>query len=228
MKITTIILMMLLAVTLFGESTQNGVYIQNGKTIEIDLKVPHAYYSVNTTNNSSIIYFSNGLTSKIETNSQFIIDGFTQEIFNTNSYPEKAKLGASMLNVSLMNGIAYFIYPEDDTNSTCVVSTPLTDIELHRGSFYFVVNENTILALVIHGSLTAYGDKKEKKDVLAGDTLIAIPNKIGILDAKISLSTQYIREPVLNKLKSVTKEISTIKNGIIFIRIDEKTLGVSL
>ena len=131
-----------------------------------------------------------------------------------------------MLNVGLMNGSAYFVYPEDDTNSSMIVSTPLADIELHKGSYYFVVNEKNILVLVIDGTATAYGDKKDTKTVNAGNALIVMPNEVGILDSKISLSMQFIHEPVLNKLKSVVKEISNLKNETLFIRINGKTIGV--
>lgn len=222
--------MSLLASSIFGQLPipQNGVYIQKGKTTEINLKIPHAYYSVKPTNNTEILYFSNGLSSKVETNSELVVNSFVQDVLNTNSYPEKAKFGSSILNVILMNGTSYFVYPEEDTNSSVIVSTPLTDIELHKGVFYFAVSENNILVLVIDGSLTAYGEKKDTKNVISGNALIVIPNRVGILDSKISLSMQFIHESVLNKLKASVKEISNFKDNTLFIRINQKTIGVSL
>jgi hypothetical protein len=217
------LILMLAATAVFG---QNGVYVQKGKTTEVDFKTPHSFYSVKTTNAAEVVYFSNGLSSKVETNSELNVNSFIQEITNTNTNPEKAKFGPSTLNVGLMKGSAYFVYPEDDTNSSVVVSTPLADIEIHKGSYYFVVNEKNILVLVIDGSATAYGDKKDTKTVNAGNALIVMPNDVGILDSKISLSMQFIHEPVLNKLKASVKEISNLKNETLFIRINGKTIGV--
>lgn len=227
MKIATIILMSFLALSIFGQTPQNGVYIQNGKTTEIDLNVPHAYYSVTPTNRSSVLYFSNGLTTQIETNSELIVNSFSQYVSNVNTNPERARIEEGLLAVSLMNGSAYFLYPENERDST-IVSTPFADIELHKGAFYFVVNPYSVLIVVVDGSITAYGDKKEEIKVSAGNALVAIPNTQGILDSKISLSTQFVRDTAMNKYKDIFKELSKFKDSVMFIRINKKTVGVSL
>lgn len=219
--------MLFLALSVFGQTQSNGVYIQNGKTTEIDIKNPHPY-SISTVDKSTFLYFSNGLTTKIDTNSDFSINSFSQEILNNSNYPEKIKIGQSSLSITLLNGTATFIYPEDDTNSSCVISTTLADVELRRGTFYFVVNEKSVLIFVLDGSATAYGDKKEKKDIRPGQALIIIPNTVGIFDTKVSLSTEPIRDTIAYKLNEVVKEVSKIKDSTIFIRIDKKTIGVTL
>lgn len=228
MKIATIILMSFLALSIFGQTERNGVYIQNGKTTEIDFNVPHSYYSITPSNKPSVLHFSNGLTTQVETNSELLINSFIQYVNNVNTNAERARFGESVLTVSLMGGSAYFLYPEDDTNSTCVVSTPFADIELHRGSYYFVVSEHSAMVIVIDGALVAYGDKKDKVKVSEGHALIITTNTRGILDSKISLSTMPINASIMARYKVSLKEIPDFKTSIMFIRINGKTVGVSL
>jgi len=228
MKIATIILMSFLSLSIFGQVEQNGVYVQNGKTVEIDWHRRNAYYSVTPTNESSILHFSNGLTTQLETNSELIITSFDQTVNNTTTNAEKARFGESLMAISLMGGNAYFSYPEDNTNSTCIVSTPFADVELHKGSFYFVVNQSSLLVIVVDGSVVAYGDKRDEAKISAGTALVAIPNTQGILDSKISLSTQFVRDTAMNKYKETFKQLSKSKDSIMFIRINRKTVGVSL
>ena len=225
-KIISLIFASCLPLLGLSQTNVNGVYVQNGKTIEIDTKSSHAY-SVNTSNTPIALYFSNGLATEVDTNSEFSIDEFVQGIYNTNSYPEKVKAGESSLTVSLNNGISYFVYPEENTNAECIVSTPLVDVQLHKGSFYIVVTENNILVITVDGSCDV-GSKKDKKQITTGNALLAIPNNIGILDSKISLNPQKMKPEVLNKLSTTIKQLSNIQNHVIFVRIDGKIIGVSL
>lgn len=224
-KIIVLIFVFCLPLLSSAQTNVNGVYVKNGKTVEVDTKSSHAY-SENTSNIPVILYFSNGLAAEVDTNSEFSVDEFVQGIYNTNSYPEKVKTGESSLTVSLNNGITYFVYPEDNTNSECIVSTPLVDVQLHKGSFYIVVTDNNILVITVDGSCDV-GNKKDKKQITAGNALLAIPNNIGILDSKISLNPQKMKPEVLNKLSATIKQLSNIQNHVIFVRIDGKIVAVS-
>jgi len=223
-KLISLIFAVCLPLMAFSQTNVNGVYLQNGKTTEVDTKSPH---NENTTKVPVVLYFSNGLSTQIDTNSEFSIDEFVQVIYNTNSYPEKVKFGESSLTVSLNNGTAYFVYPENDTNSECLVSTPLVDVKLHKGSFYVVVTDNSVLVIAVDGSCNV-GSKKEEKQITPGSALLVVPNNIGILDSKISLNAQKIKPEVLNKLNTTIKQLSDVQNRVIFVRIDGKIIGISL
>lgn len=223
-KILAFILMSFLGIAAFGQTSTNGVYISKGVTTEVGTEI----YSITPTNAPVVVQFSNGLISKVETNSDFQINSFFQDVENTSKNPERAKFGQSSLAVTLMNGSAFFVYPEVDTNSSCVVSTPYADIELHRGSFYFIINNNNALCLAVDGSFIAHGEKKQEKKIEAGNALVVAPTPQGIFDTKFSFSSMYIFDSMSAKYRVTAKEITNSANSILFIRINGKTVGVSL
>lgn len=223
-KILTLFLMSFLGIAAFSQTSTNGVYVSRGITTEVGTDI----YSINPTNEPVVVQFSNGLVSKVETNGDFQINSFFQDVENTSKNPEKAKFGQSTLVTTLIEGNAFFVYPETDTNSSCVVSTPFADIELHKGSFYFVVSTNNAMCLVVDGSLVAHGEKKQEKKIDFGTALIVAPTPQGIFDTKFSFSSMAIYDSTIIRYKSIIKDLSATTNSIIFIRINGKTVGVTL
>ena len=222
MKIIPFILMLSLCVTCAFGQTHKGVYVENGKTVEIDKKVRR----FTPTNSNEILYFSNELIAKVYTDSDFTIDNFFQEVNNTNKTPEKAKFGEHNFASTLMNGTMIVTYSGGDSNSSCVISTPMTDIELHKGTFYFKVTENKVLVFVLDGSLKSYGDKKKENVVTAGYAVVANPNDVGILEDKISLGAEKVKPLVIDKLKEEAKDVINLKGTTLFSIIDGKIVGI--
>lgn len=200
----------------------NGVFVKNGKTTEVERKV----YQFTPTNSSDVLYFSNDLIAEIYTNSDFSINSFFQEVYDVNSPPHKAKFGASSLSATLLNGTAVFTYSGTNDNSSCVISTPMTDIELGKGTFYFKVSENKVLVFVLEGSLKSHGDKGKGGVVNAGYAVIAVPNDIGILEAKISLGSEKVRQAIIDKLTTESRNITSLKGTIMFATIGGKLVGI--
>ena len=215
-------LLMLLSMPIFGQVSTNGVFVKNGKTIEVERKV----YQFTPTSSPETLYFSNELIAEIYTNSDFSINGFFQEVYDLNSLPHRAKFGASSLSATLMNGTAVFTYSGTNDNSSCVISTPMVDIELHKGTFYFKVSENKVLVFVLEGSLKSHGDKGRETLVNTGYAVIAVPNDIGILEAKISLGAEKVKQAIVDKLTTESKNITNLKGTIMFAIINEKLVGI--
>ena len=225
MKIISFILMLsLLTFCGFGQIYTNGVYVEEGKTIEIDKKI----HEVKPIKSSETLYFSNDLIVNVYTNSSFTVNGFFQEILNTNTTPEKAKLGSHNFSATLMEGIAVVTYWGNESNSSCVVSTPMTDIELYNGTFFFRVNEGKVLVFVLNGSLKSHGDKNKENVVTSGYAVIAVPNDIGILEAKISLTAEKVKQTIVDKLSTEAKNITNLKGMVMFVRIDGKLVGIKM
>ena len=208
---------------IFGQVSTNGVFVDNGKTIEVEKKV----YQFTPTNKSEMLYFSNELIAEIFTNINFLINGFFQEVYDVDSPPHRAKFGASSLSVTLMDGTAVFTYSgTTNDNSSCVISTPMVDIELYKGTFYFKVSENKVLVFVLEGSLKSHGDKGRETLVNTGYAVIAVPNDIGILEAKISLGSEKVRQSIIDKLSTESKNITNLKGTIMFAIINGKLIGI--
>jgi hypothetical protein len=204
-----------------GQISTNGVYVKDGKTIEVEKKA----YSVNPANKADIVYFSNGLTVKVQPNSDFSINSFFQDVITTNDF-HKAEFGDSSLSATLLSGKLLLSY-NGTTNSSCVISTPMADIELYRGLFYFEVSEKNAIMAVIDGSFKCYNGKKEVI-INAGQAIIAKPNTVGILEDRVELSTGKVNANAVKDFREESKEIVNSINSIIFIRIDGKTIGISL
>jgi len=218
-----LLFLLLVASTSFGQTYTNGVYVNKGQTTEVEKKV----YSITPTNSSETLYFSNHLIVNVYTNSDFTINSFFQEVYDIeNKAPHKSKFGGCNLAATLMNGTAVVVYSGSDSNSSCVISTPMTDLELHKGVFYFKVSQEKVLIFVLEGSLTSHGDKSRENVVTAGYAVIAVPNDIGILEAKISLGSEKVKQSVIDKLLSEAKPIIGLRDSIMFATINGKQMGI--
>ena len=211
----------LLPVSSLGQSV-DGAYVNNGKTVVVDKKV----HQILTTNSSEVLYFSNELITKIYTNSDFTVNTLFQEVLNKNTTPEKAKFGSHNFAATLMNGTATVVYSGGDTNtSSCTISTPMVDVELSKGVFYFDVTEKKVIIAILEGSMKYYNGKKENP-LVAGQAVIAEPSDVGILENKISISPGKVNSDAMKKLTASSKELVNLKGTVMFARIDGKLVGI--
>lgn len=206
----------------FTQSFKNGAYVDKGKTFEVD-KTLHQF---TTTSAPEILYFSNELIAKIYTNSDFSVNSFFQDILNTTPTPSKAKFGSHNFAATMMNGTAVLFYTGASSNSSCIVSTSLADVELHDGIFYFNVTDNKVLVAALNGSFKSYSGKNKVIEVGPGFALIAAPTDRGILEAKVSFGSEKVKPDVVQKLINDSRDITRLKGSIMFTVIDGKLVGV--
>lgn len=220
MKLILFLSLLLAAYPVFGQITTNGVYVLNNKTCEVDKKLHEI-------TNTATLHFSNGLIVKTDPNCNLQISSFYQEVLNTNTYPTPARFGSSVASLTLMSGDATVIYGGDtNNNSSCVISTPMTDIELYKGTFHFRVSDSGVLVFVLDGSLKSHGEKRYENVVTAGYAVKAVPSDKGVFEASISIGAEKVNKSYIDKLNSESKDIPTIKSFIMWIRIDGTTRGV--
>lgn len=221
-SIITLFLSALLPVCSLGQISTNGVYVQDGITTEIGKKV----YEVSPTNKPTLLYFSNELIVRVNTNSDFMVNSFFQDVENTDTFPQVAKFGLSSLNVTLTKGNALFKYTGlSNTNSSCVVSTPHLDLELQTGLFYIEASDNKVVVAILDGSLKSYNGKKETFNN-KGQAIVAEPNDIGILEGKIKVSVVGVRPEAMKRLNDDALYLRYYENSLFFIRMNGQTIGV--
>jgi hypothetical protein len=206
----------------FAQTYTNGVFVKNGVTTEIKRQV----YQFTPTNAPEIFYFSNELIAKVNTNSDFTVNTLFQEVLNTNAIPEKAKFGGHNFAATLMNGTMMLSYSGGDSNtSSCTMSTPMVDVELSKGLFYFEVTDKKVIIAILEGSMKYYNGKKENP-LTVGQAVIAEPSDVGILENKVSISPGKVNSDAMKKLLANSKEITNLKGTILFARIDGKLVGI--
>jgi len=176
----------------------NNSPIVIGKTYNVS----KTSYSVITTNDSVVFLFSNGLISKIGTNSNFLINDFQQEILNTNVEPARAILGINMLSLTFLSGEGIFVYSGTNENSMCSVSTSFVDVELLKGKFYFSCTDKSVNILVLEGSLKSHGEKGKTELVEAGTAILANPVQYQskFFDEKVVMTTKKVKPVIINNL----------------------------
>lgn len=204
-----ILTILLLAITTigFGQTFTNGASVTKG---------------------NGIVHFSNDLVVKTYSNSDFTINSFSQEVFDLDKPPHKLKAINSIFAATLMSGTATVVYSGTNETDSCVISTPFTDVELFKGSFYFKVTENSVIVVVLDGSLKAHGDKKKETDVTKDFALFAVPNDKGIFEDKVSLDAKKVTVDNIKKLSEDVQEVMKEKDSFIFITISGKTVGVNI
>lgn len=214
MKKLLFLLLLVITLPALSQIQTNGVYVLNNETYEVDKKLHEI-------TNAATLHFSNGLIVKTGTNCNLQVSSFYQEVLNTNTYPSIARFGSSVASLTLLDGEATVIYGGDtNNNSSCVISTPMTDIELYKGTFYFKVSDNEVLVFVLNGSLKSHGEKKYENVVTAGYAVKAVPSDRGVFEASVSIGAEKVKQTIIDKLVADSK---TIKPTPTFIRIDGKT-----
>jgi ferric-dicitrate binding protein FerR (iron transport regulator) len=195
-----------------------------GKTYSVDRTV----FSLITTNDTVTFHFSNGLTAKIGTNSNFSVNDFQQEILNTNSEPEKARVGANMLTTTLLTGEGFFVYDGGDSNSMCSVSTAFVDVELLKGKFYFSCNEKSVNIVVLEGSLRTHGEHNKTELVEAGLVVLANPVQYQskLFDEKVVMATKKVKSAVATSLLTEINPLSDVARHWIFVTVGGNLFGV--
>jgi hypothetical protein len=165
----------------------------------------------------------------VYTNSDFTINSFFQEIYDIDKPAHTAKFGTSTLAATLMNGSATVVYGgSTNENTSCVISTPMTDLELYKGTFYFKVTDNRVIVFVLEGSLKSHGDKKKENTVTAGYAVLAMLNDIGILEDKISLGAEKVKVDTIKKLTDDAQDVVKSNGTYLFIIHEGKTVGVNI
>ena len=243
-----LLILMLSVVSLYSQVMTNGVFVpvqftgtptyevvgkgikpnNNPIVIGKTYSVGKTVYSVITTNDTVTFHFSNGLLAKIGTNSNFSVNDFQQEL-TIPTYPSTPKLGTHNLSLMLSEGEGAFMFNGSDSNSMCSVSTPLVDIELLKGKFYFRSSEKGVVVFVLEGSLRYHGERGRNDVVEAGKAVAAAPIQFQMrgLDDKVFLNTKKAEADELTKLLAETKPLERASK-ISFVVVNGDYLGVNI
>jgi len=239
---------MLTVCAVFGQVTTNGVFTAMEKTgapvydvISKGVKpnstpiilgktyvMNRSSYGVTTANDTVTFQFSNGLTAKIGTNSNFIVNDFQQELLNPNTEPAKAKFGTHVLSMTFLDGEGTFVFSGGDSNSSCVVSTPLVDVELMSGEFFIKGSEKGIGVFVSKGTLKYHAEHGRSNVVDAGKAVMAAPIQFQtkMLDDKVFLNTKKVKPTELKWIEAETKTLTSIPNKVIFSVVNGSVVGI--
>lgn len=245
---TALLILMLSVMSLCSQVMTNGVFVPvqtsgtptyevvskgmkpNNNTVVIGktYSVGRTVYSVITTNDTVTFHFSNGLTAKINTNSNFSVNDFQQEILNPTPTPVKAKFGVNMLTLTLLTGEGVFVYNGADSNSMCSVSTPFVDIELLKGKFYFSCNEKSVNIIVLEGSVKAHGEHNKVEVIDAGKALLANPVQFQskFFDEKVVMTTKKVKTDTINNLLAEAPQDDS--QHWIFVTVGNNLFGVKI
>lgn len=207
-----------------GKPTVNGQFVV-GRTYEIGRE---AYYV--GTNDDVTIYFANGLVSKINKGAEFSVSSFSQEVSNIKDEPAKIKPGAHLLNATIMNGDAYFSFGGGNELSSCVVSTPLVDVELQKGKFYFRVEEGGVMVFVLEGKAIAHGERGKKEECEAGRVIVAAPIRFKMkgVDDKVFLNTKKSKAEEAKNLLAEASNLDKDIANFTFCVVNGKVVAVNI
>lgn len=222
MKLRLFLLSLLFASSAISQTFTDGVYIHDGVTTQVTKNV----YSLITTNKAETYQFSNGLIVKAGTNTDFAVNSFSQVVTNLDGNPQKAQIGSANLAATLMKGNAIIVFSGHDEEGSCVISTPLMDLELYNGTFYFICSDSKVIVIVLEGSLKSHADGKKENIVTAGYATIATPSEVGLVETKVSIITEKVKQTNLDALNKQTADTVSLKNSVMFSTIDKKVVGV--
>ena len=242
-----ILFLLLSAMVSFGQVMTNGSFavikgntdyelVAKGKARNTNQFVAGRTYEVGResyffgTNDESVLYFTHGLLGKVSKGTEFTINSFNQEVNNLADEPAKLKVGAHNFAATIMKGDAYFSFVGGNELSSCVISTPLVDVELNKGKFYFRVEEGGVMVFVLEGKAIGHGERGKKEECEAGRAIVAAPIKFQMkgLDDKVFLNTKKAKVDETKKLLIEASTLEKVPADFIFSVVNGKVVAVNI
>lgn len=195
-----------------------------GSTIRVDNSILDF-----TTTNKTLVYLGGEAMLQVGKDSLFAVTLFNQEVQNLTSSPRKAEFGAYSLSLEFSSGEFCLIYPNKDTNSDIVVSTPMASYQLSGGKYYFKVGKST-LVFVLEGGMMVHGDKSKVDVVEKGSLAIAVPfaDPSSGIDDKIITSFKKAKAEENERFAAPILQIERKWADVGFFVVDGKVVGIRL
>lgn len=212
-----------LSYTLLSKTTNLVEQIVVGKTYRLDTDVMEVKTKVGE---SLSLALSTGLQLKVLPDSTFSIDSFNQLVVNDEGQPSTLKAEYAVTSLSLMDGEIELICPKLDTNSQCILQTPLVNVNLAEGRLSIKANPKYVILNAIEGGVVVM-DSKNKKTVIDKGNLgliIPYPGK----DGQIMVTQKAISPEELEKLTTALSDMAKTQKDVLFVVMDKKVVGVRL
>lgn len=208
---------------LMGQSTQQVEQIVVGKTYHLETDV----MELTTKADESVSFvLSTGLQIKVQPSSTFSVDAFNQLVVNDVGQPSALKAEYSVTALSLFDGDVELIAPEVDTNSSCILQTPLVNVNVAGGRLVVRANPKYVILNSLEGNVVVV-DARNKKTVIDKGNLgliIPYPGRVG----EIMVTQKAISPDELKKFTDSLNELSKSSDEVLFIVKDKEVIGVRL
>jgi len=203
------------------------------KTYEIDL---NSTFEINTTTNEfATLIFANNTTVKIEQNSEFRVDGFNMALSNIKKYPSKINVDSYNMNLSLMEGEAYFIISKNNTNNQFILQTSVSNLGLNTGKYYIQSTKKSVLVYILDGTLDVYDNITNKRETIKSGNAVLIhsvallsPKQIELFGDRMTTSVKKVKSEQFKPTLDVISKIELVKDDVIFISIATNIVAVKI
>ena len=212
----------------------NAVYVDVNQTTTTTnaLLTGHTYFSadgvfeLNTTEQSTVLQFSSGLTIQALPGSTFGVDSFTQTVADIDATPEILKVKDYILSVSLMYGAAHIVAPKyDSVNTMCVLQTPLMNLELNDGTYHIKSSPKFTAVYVLSGKIGVFDNQTNVKITKPAGTMIMIfPSPMRSSDTLVTEKPIELAEKT--KLLTEAAALKSVYSDVMFSLIDGKIIGI--
>lgn len=217
------------------ENVQNNTLITEvfdvGKTYTVDTN----NFTVNTsTNDDTVIKFSNDLTVKIAENSVYGINQFNQTVINASKYPEKLKYNNSVLTTSLISGQLEIVNDFVNTNVMSYILTTYVTIIPNAGRFIVKADKLSTMVVCIDGSAKIVDNLNRRKGELIspGTMIIIVPQPIlsgkagEMIKRQNIFNTTEIDSGEKVMYAGILKSTDTLHQNSIFITMSGRVHGI--
>ncbi len=212
-----------LSCNLLSQTTNLMQQIIVGKTYRLETEVMEFKTKVGEELSLS---FSTGLQVGVLPKSTFSVDSFNQLVKNDASQPSTLQAEYSVTALSLMEGEVNLICPKMDTNSQCILQTPLVNVNLAPGRLSVRANPKWVILNAIDGAVTVV-DAKNKKTVIDKGQMGLIIQYPGRED-QIMVTSKAISPEELTKITTSLDTLEKHGKDILFIVLEGKVVGVRL
>lgn len=175
---------------------------------------------------SVAMVFSTGLQTRVSQNSTFSVDAFNQLVVNNEGQPEALNAEYAVTSLTLMDGELEVISPQVDTNSQCIIQTPLVNVNLAEGRLVIKSNPKYVMLNAIEGAVTVVDSRNRKSVIDKGQMGLIIPYPGR--DGEIMVTTKAISPEELEKHTKNLNELALAKKNVLFVVIDSKIVGIRL
>lgn len=212
-----------LSYRLLGKGTNFVDKLTVGKTYRADKE---AMEVTTKDKDSTTLLLDNGLAVRVEPNSTFSVDAFNQMVMNYEDQPSLLQNDYSVTSLSLLDGQIEVISPVLNTNSQCIVQTPLVNVNVAHGKLSIKSNPKYVILTAVEGDVVVM-DSKNKRNVIDKGNLgliIPYPGREG----EIMVTQKPVSEDDGKRLMSTMAELERQNKEVVFIIEEKKVVGIRL
>lgn len=189
----------------------------------------------NTHTNASLsLLLANETIVSLDENTEFKLHSSTVDIVNRGSLPSSSSFTNKNHVASLMGGSVDII--NTSSNGTFLLQTPRVSMTVGKGKFRVIVQGKTTIVVALEGTVTLHKLVESKSGVISDGKFAHVTTYYSLVtkgvdvlnNGKATATVKPIDEEDSKKMTESFSDLLRLGSSVMFVEIDNKTVGVKI